>query len=133
VDARSVPITREELHRLIIACRFISWSRHIDFRQPRSCGSSSGSRTRRTARVAAGEETDRGIAAMSNARAYPVLKDGEERALRTSPGGQTVAPHRTADALTNVVATLAAVEAFVNDVLSQSQTSGRRPSAGDKR
>ena len=79
------------------------------------------------------EENDQGIAAMSNARTHPALQDGDERALRTSPGSEIAEAHRIADALTNVAATLAAVETFVNDVLSQSRTPGRRPSAGDKR
>jgi len=83
--------------------------------------------------MAALEENDRGIAAMSRARAHPVLQDGDKRAVRTSPESQTAEAHRIADALTNVAATLAAVETFVNDVLSQSRTPGRRPSAGDKR
>jgi hypothetical protein len=82
--------------------------------------------------VAALEENERQITVMRNARAHPIAKDGDKRALRTEPGGETAAPHRIADALTNVAATLTAVEAFINDVLSQSRTPGRRPSAGDK-
>jgi hypothetical protein len=132
-DACSVPGTREELHRLIMRVRLhlmepayrLPPADHTDRAADRG--------TRRTARVAALEETDRGIAAMSGARAHPVLKDRDKQAIPASPGGETAAPHRIADALANVAATLAAVEAFVSDVLRLPGAPGRRPSTGDKR